>query len=97
MMREVSRQSGVHIVAATGSHQAIPRVLRTASADAIAPLFIKEVEEGIENTGVKAGVIKSASDRGGVTELEETGFDARVFRPRDRYSGRCSRLERGPC
>lgn len=72
MMQEVSRQSGVHIVAATGSHQAIPRVFRAASPDAIAPLFIKEIEEGIEDTGVKAGIIKSASDRGGVTELEET-------------------------
>lgn len=72
MMQEVSRGSGVHIVAATGSHQAIPRVFRSASADAIAPLFIKEIEQGIEETGVKAGIIKSASDRGGVTELEET-------------------------
>jgi len=71
-MQEVSRLSGVHIVAATGSHQAIPRIFRTVSADAIAPLFIKEVEEGIEDTGVKAGIIKSASDRGGITELEET-------------------------
>jgi len=72
LMQEVSRLSGVHIVAATGSHQAIPRIFRTVSADAIAPLFIKEVEEGIEDTGVKAGIIKSASDRGGITELEET-------------------------
>jgi len=72
LMQEVSRLSGVHIVAATGSHQAIPRIFRTVSADAIAPLFIKEVEEGIEGTGVKAGIIKSASDRGGITELEET-------------------------
>ena len=72
LMQEVSRLSGVHIVAATGSHQAIPRIFRTVSADAIAPLFIKEVEEGIEDTGVKAGIIKSASDRGGVTEMEET-------------------------
>ena len=72
LMQEVSRLSGVHIVAATGSHQAIPRMFRTVSADAIAPLFIKEVEEGIEDTGVKAGIIKSASDRGGITELEET-------------------------
>jgi len=72
MIQEVSRQSGVHIVAATGSHMSIPRVFRTASADEIAPLFIKEVEEGIEDTGVKAAIIKSASDRGGMTELEET-------------------------
>ena len=71
MMQEVSRQSGVHIIPATGSHQAIPRVFRSASSDAIAPLYIREVEEGIEGTGVKAGIIKSASDRGGMTELEE--------------------------
>ena len=71
MMQEVSRQSGVHIIPATGSHQAIPRVFRSASPDAIAPLYIREVEEGIEGTGVKAAIIKSASDRGGITEQEE--------------------------
>jgi phosphotriesterase-related protein len=71
MMQEVSRRSGVHIIPATGSHQAIPRVFRSASPDAIAPLYIREVEEGIERTSVKAAIIKSASDRGGITELEE--------------------------
>jgi phosphotriesterase-related protein len=71
MMQEVSRRSGVHIIPATGSHQAIPRVFRSASPDAIAPLYIREVEEGIEGTSVKAAIIKSASDRGGITELEE--------------------------
>jgi phosphotriesterase-related protein len=34
-------------------------------------LFIKEIEEGIEESGVKAGIIKVASDRGGITENEE--------------------------
>ncbi len=71
MMQEVSRRSGVHIIPATGSHQAIPRVFRSASPDAIAPLYIREVEEGIDGTGVKAAIIKSASDRGGITEQEE--------------------------
>ncbi|HZA24014.1 MAG TPA: phosphotriesterase-related protein [Dehalococcoidia bacterium] len=71
MMQEVSRRSGVHIIPATGSHQAIPRVFRSASPDAIAPLYIREVEEGIEGTSVKAAIIKSASDQGGITELEE--------------------------
>jgi phosphotriesterase-related protein len=71
MMQEVSRRSGVHIIPATGSHQAIPRVFRSASPDAIAPLYIREVEEGIEGTSVKAAIIKSASDRGGITELEK--------------------------
>ncbi|HEU0020966.1 MAG TPA: hypothetical protein VFR55_04740 [Dehalococcoidia bacterium] len=71
LMQEVSRRSGVHIVPTTGSHQAISRVFRSATPDAIAAVFIREIEVGIDGTGVKAGIIKSASDRGGVTELEE--------------------------
>ena len=71
MMQEVSRGSGVHIIPGTDSHQAIPRVFRTASPDAIAPLYIREIEGGIEGTGVKAEFIKSASDLGGMTEQEE--------------------------
>lgn len=71
MMQEVSRGSGVHIVPGTGSHRAIPGIFRSASPDAIAPLYIREIEEGIEGTGVKAAFIKSASDRGGMTEQEE--------------------------
>lgn len=71
LMQEVSQKSGVHIVPTTGSHQAIPRSFMQASSDAIAAVYIREIEVGIEGTGVKAGIIKSASDRGGVTELEE--------------------------
>ena len=37
----------------------------------IAPLYIREIEEGIENTGIKAGIIKVANDMGGVTEEGE--------------------------
>lgn len=71
MLEEVSRRSGVQIILTTGSHRSIPRVFLSASPDAIAPLFIKEVEEGIEGTGIKAGVIKTASDSGGITGHEE--------------------------
>ena len=70
-MAEVSRRSGVNIIAATGSHLAIPRVFWTATPDSIALLYIREIEVGIEGTGIRAGVIKAASDKGGVTEREE--------------------------
>ena len=33
----------------------------------IAPLFIREIQQGIEGTSIKAGVIKVANDKGGVT------------------------------
>ena len=72
LMQEVSRRSGVHAIPCTGNHLAIPRIFWGAPVDKVAALFITEIEEGIGDTGVKAGIIKVASDRGGVTENEET-------------------------
>ncbi len=71
LMREVSQLSGVNIIPATGNHMGIPVSFGTASPDLLASVYIREVEEGIEGTGIKAGIIKVASDRGGVTELQE--------------------------
>ena len=71
LMAEVSRASGVHIIAATGNHLAVPRPFADVSPDVIVPLYVKEIEEGIEGTGIKAGIIKVASDRGGVTPPQE--------------------------
>ena len=71
LLAEVSRRSGVHIVACTGNHLAVPRGFAIAPPDKVAPFFIREIEEGIEDTGIKAGIIKVASDRGGITEAQE--------------------------
>ena len=71
LIQEVSRGSGVNIIAATGNHLAVPRPFGDLSPDVIAPLFVREIEEGIEGTGIKAGIIKVASDRGGVTQPQE--------------------------
>ena len=67
LLEEVSRRSGVQIIAATGTWRDIPRIFWTATPDMIADLYVREIEEGIEGTGIKAGVIKVANDRGGVT------------------------------
>ena len=67
LLEEVSRGSGVHIICATGAWRDIPRVFWTATPDDIAPLYIREIQEGIEGTGIKAGIIKVANDMGGVT------------------------------
>ena len=37
----------------------------------IAPLYIREIEIGIEGTDIKAGIIKVANDSTGVTEQGE--------------------------
>jgi phosphotriesterase-related protein len=67
MLEEVSRKSGVQMICATGTWRDIPRAFWTATPDMIAPLYIREIQEGIEGTGIKAGIIKVANDVGGVT------------------------------
>ena len=71
MIAEVARQSGVNIVVATGNHLAVPRPFGDVSPDVIAPMYVREIEQGIEDSGVKAAVIKVASDRGGITPPQE--------------------------
>ena len=67
MLEQVSRESGINIICATGTWRDIPRVFWSATPDMIAPLYIREIEEGIEGTGIKAAIIKVANDVGGVT------------------------------
>ncbi len=68
---EVSRRSGVNIVATSGWWLEIPGFLRSVSADQLADQFVREVDEGISGTKIKAGVLKSASDINGVKPEEE--------------------------
>ena len=71
MMKEVSQATGVQIIAATGNHLAVPRPFADLAPQVIADLYVREIEEGIERTGIKAGIIKVASDEGGVTPPQE--------------------------
>ncbi|MEU1071438.1 MULTISPECIES: phosphotriesterase [unclassified Streptomyces] len=62
-LAELSRRSGVHVVAATGLHQAVhyaPELLDSVR-DSLAELFVREITEGVAGTdGVRAGLIKVA-------------------------------------
>ena len=71
VIEAASRESGVNIICATGTWLEIPRAFRTAEPDDIASLYVREIEQGIEGTGIRAGVIKVAHDVGGVTEPGE--------------------------
>jgi len=71
VLAEASRRSGVNIIACTGWWMEIPRFIRSVTADQFAQLFVREIEEGIAGTGIKAGIIKSASDSSGVQPEEE--------------------------
>ncbi len=68
---EVAKRTGVNIIASTGWWMNTPAYLGGHSPDLFADLFVREIEEGIAGTGIKAGILKSAADFGGVTSNGE--------------------------
>jgi phosphotriesterase-related protein len=66
-VRDVARESGMQVVMATGIWRDVPRSFWTRDLDDIADIFVREIEVGIGDSGVKAGCIKVANDMGGVT------------------------------
>ncbi len=83
LQAEVSARSGVNIIVSTGTWLDVPHLLEMVPIDRIADFYAREITEGIEGTGIKAGIIKCASDRGGVTPGQE-----RVLRAAARASMR---------
>ncbi len=75
-IEEVSRRSGMQIVACTG-HWLNPSLSMAArTVDELTEFFVLEIERGIEGTDIKAGVIKVATDRDGVTPFLEKALRA---------------------
>jgi phosphotriesterase-related protein len=77
-LRIVSQQSGVHVIATSGWHKDkfSRRWVESRSVNDVADEIIREVEEGIDQTGVRAGVIKAASSLNQITPSEEKSFRA---------------------
>ena len=70
-VQEVVRRTGIQIIVATGIYYDVPRYFRSRSADHAAELFVHDIQEGIADTGVKAGIIKCAADEAGIDEQVE--------------------------
>jgi phosphotriesterase-related protein len=66
-VRSVAQASGVNVIVATGIWRDVPRSFWERDHDRIADIFVREIEVGIGETGIKAGAIKVANDMGGVT------------------------------
>ena len=77
-LARISRESGVHVIAATGFNKAkfADRLSAWLSTDAIADWMAGEVNDQIEKTGVRAGLIKAASSLNGPGEHERRVFEA---------------------
>ena len=72
LLAEVSRRSGVNIIATTGIWTDPPRYLTDFSPDRLAPVFVREIRQGIAGTSIKAGILKGASDKEGLTPGQAT-------------------------
>jgi phosphotriesterase-related protein len=67
-IQRINAEADLHIVVATGVYAflELPNFLHYRSADAIAELFVRELREGIDDTGVKAAFIKCAVEEHGL-------------------------------
>jgi phosphotriesterase-related protein len=83
LLRRVAEQSPVRIVAATGAYvlRDLPHPLQLRGPgrtmfpgpDPMVQLFVADITEGIEGTAVRAGILKCATDRFGLTkDVERT-------------------------
>jgi phosphotriesterase-related protein len=72
-MSQISRLSGVHVIAASGHHKekfsASP--LRDRSIEEIAERMITDITVGMDQTTLKAGIIKAATSLNAATESEK--------------------------
>ena len=71
LMAECSRASGLNVICATGIWRDVPRWFHDKTPDQIADVFVREIEVGIADTGIRPGAIKVANDAEGVTEAAE--------------------------
>lgn len=78
-VKEAAARSGMQIVVATGLYWEVPYYFRGTSGrsvDYIASLFVRDIQEGIMDTGVKAAVIKCATGETGLTRDAERALRA---------------------
>jgi phosphotriesterase-related protein len=67
-IREVAEAADINIIVATGVYAFIelPNFLAYRRKEAIADLFVREIREGIDDTGIKAAFLKCAVERHGL-------------------------------
>ncbi|GCK48434.1 hydrolase [Escherichia coli] len=78
-MLDVMRETGINVVACTGYYQDafFPEHVATRSVQELAQEMVDEIEQGIDGTELKAGIIAEiGTSEGKITPLEEKVFIA---------------------
>lgn len=73
LLKKVQDLTPINIILCTGMYYDIPIFWQTRDADEMAGVFIKDIKEGIQGSGITAGIIKLATDEsaGGLNEQNE--------------------------
>ena len=71
VIREVADKSGIQIIVATGFYSIDEPFFMGWEPDRIAEQLLPEVTEGIQGTGIKAGIIKCATDAPEISEINK--------------------------
>jgi len=71
--KRVADESGLNVILATGvyTYEHLPQPLLNRTEDQLAEIFVHDIEQGIQGTGIKAAFIKCAADEPGVTPSVE--------------------------
>lgn len=72
-LQQISKDTGLKIVCATGFYLQPfhPSFLKDATVDEIANIYVRELTQGVDGTGIKPGIIAEiASSKDGFTEEE---------------------------
>lgn len=81
---KVAQQTGFQIICATGLYKQSEggfaywhfRSSFEPQVEAMAELFVRELTEGIRDTGIRAGIIKVATGKGRISDYERTVLEA---------------------
>jgi len=95
---KVAQASGLPVVVPTGVYgraNFAPPEHQNMSEDELTTLFIKEIRDGIENTGIKAGFIKIATSNSPISALEEKFLRAAGHAARETGAAIASHTPRG--
>lgn len=79
-LKKISQETGINIIATTGLHHdryyKQDDVVENLSAEQLAQVFISEIENGMDNTDVKAGIIKVSTSGPKLKDREFKLFEA---------------------
>lgn len=78
-LARISRASGVHVVMGAGWYREVtyPDYIATTSTEELARFLVREIEEGVDGTGIRPGFIgEIGTERGSISPAQERVFRA---------------------